>query len=117
MSNEEIGQCTCPLCNSAVLQSIRLSKSGKPYLTCDSCGMQLFARQANSIKHLKARAQAAQAQAAPVAAIPPKQPPAPPIKATPQDPPKEAAQAAVKPAPEASADLPTMFDVLFGKKQ
>lgn len=112
MSNEEIGQCTCPLCNSAVLQSIRLSKSGKPYLTCDSCGMQLFARQANSIKHLKACA-----QAAPVVATPPKQPSAPPIKATPQDPPKEAAQAAVKPAPEASSDLPTMFDVLFGKKQ
>lgn len=53
--NQVLGQCVCPLCRSAVKQEVKLSeKSGKPYLNCEECGMQLFARQHVSVKILRA---------------------------------------------------------------
>jgi|CXWL01.1.fsa_nt_gi uncharacterized Zn finger protein len=61
MSYEVIGQCVCPLCHSEYKQEVRLSeKSRKPYLNCEECGMQLFARQARSVKLLNELASSGQ---------------------------------------------------------
>lgn len=32
----------CPLCERAL--RIRISKTGKPYIVCDDCGVQMFVR-------------------------------------------------------------------------
>jgi len=84
--NEVIGTCSCPLCQFPD-QEIRVSTNGKPYMVCEECGMQLFSRQARSVKLLKERI-----GAKPVDPVAPK--PATPIPV-----PKPAAPAAAKPAP------------------
>jgi DNA-directed RNA polymerase subunit RPC12/RpoP len=65
MTNEVIGQCACPLCKSEFEQEIRLAKTGKPYLTCEECGVQIFARQGRSAKLLRALVTAPAQQTAP----------------------------------------------------
>lgn len=56
MANEVLGQCACPLCGYAA-QEVRKSnaKTPKPYLNCEECGVQIFARLAKSVKILTAR--------------------------------------------------------------
>jgi hypothetical protein len=50
--NQVLGNCDCPLCGFK-LQEVRIAQGGKPYIICDECGMQLFARQARSVRILK----------------------------------------------------------------
>lgn len=53
IANKVLGRCTCPLCKSEFSQEVRESeKSRKPYLNCDECGCQIFARQPASVKIL-----------------------------------------------------------------
>jgi transcription elongation factor Elf1 len=40
----------CPVCERKCL--IRISKSGKPYMVCDSCGVQLFVRYQEGLERL-----------------------------------------------------------------
>ncbi len=56
MANEVLGKCACPLCGYAA-QDVKKSnaKNPKPYLNCDECGVQIFTRQAKSVKILTAR--------------------------------------------------------------
>lgn len=42
----------CPLCAEA--QEIRTSKTGKPYIVCDDCGVQLFVRGSRGQRRLEA---------------------------------------------------------------
>ena len=52
--NEVLGTTTCPLCKSEYAQEVRQSgKSGKPYINCDECGAQIFARQPASVKIMR----------------------------------------------------------------
>jgi predicted RNA-binding Zn-ribbon protein involved in translation (DUF1610 family) len=44
-------QFPCPLCGLAM--DIRISRRGKPYCHCDTCGIQLFFRGKNGIERLK----------------------------------------------------------------
>lgn len=53
MVNEVLGECVCPVCKSEYPQEIRKAKTGKPYLNCDECGVQIFARQPASVKILR----------------------------------------------------------------
>lgn len=41
----------CPVC--AGLRPVRQTKSGKPYLRCDPCGLQLFVRGDDGIKRFR----------------------------------------------------------------
>jgi len=41
----------CPIC--ADPREVRESKRGKPYIVCDSCGVQLFVRNGNGIRSLE----------------------------------------------------------------
>lgn len=41
----------CPICST--LLDVRLSKKGRPYLTCDDCGMQLFVRTDEGVKRFE----------------------------------------------------------------
>lgn len=68
MSNKVLGHCACPLCGFPD-QEVRESsaKSPKPYLNCDECGVQIFTRQAKSVRLLKQRMEAAPQQAAAIA--------------------------------------------------
>lgn len=45
-----MGKFPCPLCNTPL--DIRTSKAGKPYLTCDEDGVQLFVRYQKGIDRL-----------------------------------------------------------------
>jgi predicted RNA-binding Zn-ribbon protein involved in translation (DUF1610 family) len=42
----------CPICGKDRL--VRYSKKGKPYVTCNECGMQLFVRAEAGIKRMLA---------------------------------------------------------------
>lgn len=56
MSNKVLGRCACPLCGCPD-QEVREStaKSPKPYLCCEDCQVQIFARGAKSSRILKQR--------------------------------------------------------------
>ena len=120
MPNLELGQITCPLCKSKHLQTVKVSeKSKKPYLNCEECGMQLFARSIESVRILRAAAVAGvivEQKQSPVpitATKPPEQPkPTPaPVKVAPVA--LEAPE--IKPAAPVThpnTELPTMFDAL-----
>lgn len=41
----------CPICST--LLDVRLSKKGRPYLTCDQCGMQLFVRTDEGVRRFE----------------------------------------------------------------
>ena len=41
----------CPLCQRQL--RIRISKTGKPYIVCDDCGIQMFIRYPKGIERLK----------------------------------------------------------------
>jgi hypothetical protein len=41
----------CPLCSE--LRELRIDKNQKPYLICDSCGVQLFVRKDSGIRRLE----------------------------------------------------------------
>ena len=41
----------CPVC--AVPQEVRSSKKDKPYITCDSCGVQVFVRGREGVQEFK----------------------------------------------------------------
>jgi hypothetical protein len=41
----------CPICST--LLDVRLSKKGRPYLTCDECGMQLFVRTDEGVRRFE----------------------------------------------------------------
>jgi hypothetical protein len=43
MSEKEIGRCKCPLCKSDKA-SVRLSAKQLPYIVCNACNAQMFAR-------------------------------------------------------------------------
>lgn len=71
MVNKVLGECICPVCKSEYPQEIRTAKTGKPYMNCDECGCQIFARQPQSVKILRGLAvpvQQKQPEAAPVLA-------------------------------------------------
>lgn len=54
MGNQVLGMGTCPVCKSEYSQEVRLSeKSNKPYINCEECGAQVFARQPLSVKLLR----------------------------------------------------------------
>lgn len=54
MANKILGVCECPICKSEFLQEVRESeKSGKPYINCDDCGVQIFARTPASVKIIR----------------------------------------------------------------
>lgn len=53
--NEVLGHTKCPLCGFDH-QEVRAASNGKPYMICDECGMQMFARQARSVRLLRERA-------------------------------------------------------------
>lgn len=40
----------CPLCERTL--KIRISKTGKPYIVCDNCGVQMFVRYPAGIERL-----------------------------------------------------------------
>jgi len=40
----------CPLCEDRL--EIRISKTGKPYIVCDDCGVQMFIRYPAGIERL-----------------------------------------------------------------
>ena len=44
-------QFTCPLCSAGL--SLKSSKKGKPYCTCDDCGIQIFFRGKTGIRRLQ----------------------------------------------------------------
>jgi hypothetical protein len=44
-------QFTCPLCSAGL--SLKSSKKGKPYCTCDDCGIQIFFRGKAAIRRLE----------------------------------------------------------------
>ena len=69
MANETVGHIECPLCG-APDAAVRLSKSTKPYILCEECGFQGFARQGRAVGALKAKMRAVAAAAVPVAADP-----------------------------------------------
>lgn len=50
--NEIIGRpLPCPLCGQDI--PVKMSKSGKPYIICDDCGVQLFIRSPRGIERLR----------------------------------------------------------------
>lgn len=53
MANEVLGKCTCPLCG--YVQDLKLTSRAnpKPYMTCEDCHVQIFARGAKSARLLK----------------------------------------------------------------
>ena len=75
-----IGRCRCPFCASSKAQ-LRLSGKGLPYLVCDTCNVQAFARSDRSDDAMRKLLIADDAPApAPVATAPaaaPKPPAAP----------------------------------------
>jgi hypothetical protein len=64
MAQKVIGRCACPLCGYADQEIRESDKNGKPYMVCDECGCQIFARQARSVKLLRDKASAAPAEIA-----------------------------------------------------
>lgn len=109
MAYQVIGHCACPLCSFSQ-QEIRLSdKNNKPYIVCDECGMQLFTRQARSVKLLNERAAASQPAPAETPAKPKPAAPAPePAKPKPAAPAKPDAPAHV---PHKLDEEKTIFDI------
>lgn len=66
MANEVLGQAKCPLCG-ATHQEVRQSeKSRKPYINCDECGAQIFARLPESVRIMRDMARAEKVEAEPV---------------------------------------------------
>lgn len=95
--NQVLGNCDCPLCGFK-LQEVRIASGGKPYIICDECGMQLFARQARSVRILKEKT-------API------YPAAEPVKKKAEPEPVKKPEAVPAPAPEQKKEK-TMFDFL-----
>lgn len=59
MANRDVlGHHACPVCGFAH-QEIRKATNGKPYIICDECGAQVFARQQRSVAKLREWAAAA----------------------------------------------------------
>lgn len=57
MKNEVIGFMPCPLCGFDHQEIRKSEKSRKPYMCCDECGAQIFARQARSVNIMRDAAQ------------------------------------------------------------
>lgn len=56
MANEVLGKCACPLCGYPNQEVRQTSKTNpKPYLCCEDCHAQIFARGAKSARILKGR--------------------------------------------------------------
>lgn len=54
MANEVLGKCACPLCGYPNQEVRQTSKTNpKPYLCCEDCHAQIFARGAKSARILK----------------------------------------------------------------
>lgn len=121
MANEVLGECVCPVCKSEHPQQVRISeKSGKPYLNCDECGCQIFARQPASVKIL--RGMVAPGQKPDNMSVPEKQPEAAPVlagqvvaklpeKSPPQPAPVLAGQKEPAPPLMAQPEEKTIFDI------
>lgn len=112
MSNKVLGHCACPMCGFPD-QEVRESsaKSPKPYLNCDECGVQIFTRQAKSVRILKQRMEVAPPQAAmPSAKLAPvvAKPKPEPVKTTAAEPP--APVVAVVAEPQTEPAERTIFD-------
>lgn len=56
MANQVLGECICPVCKSKHPQEVRIAKTNKPYLNCEECGCQIFARSPESVKILRSMA-------------------------------------------------------------
>lgn len=81
-----LGHCACPVCKFPGTE-VRATDKGKPYISCDECGMQLFARQKRAERLLLAMIQQ--------------------VEAAPPTPPAAEPEPAPKPAP---AEEKTIFD-------
>lgn len=56
MANEVLGKCACPLCGFPNQEVRQTSKTNpKPYLCCEDCHAQIFARGAKAARILKGR--------------------------------------------------------------
>jgi hypothetical protein len=56
MVNEVLGKCACPLCGFPNQEVRQTSKTNpKPYLCCEDCHAQIFARGAKAARILKGR--------------------------------------------------------------
>jgi len=126
MANEVMGHSYCPMCvleatvagrglDGLLLQEVRLSdKSKKPYVVCDECGAQTFARQPRSVRTLKNAVEKykPKGEAVSVAGATPAPKPvvAPVASPKPAEAPKPAAEEIPKPV--VAPELPTMFDAL-----
>lgn len=97
MANKKLGQCNCPLCDFPD-QEVREDKNGKPYMVCDECGCQIFARQAKSIRKLRERMEPVVEEEKDV------------VEAE-----ETGAGVVEKPVPAKVPELPTIFDMLSGK--
>lgn len=53
MTNPAIGHLECPLCELEA--EVRNTAKGKPYLTCDECGFQAFARGQEAMMKLRTK--------------------------------------------------------------
>ncbi len=53
MAQKVLGTSACPLCKFPNQEIRESEKNGKPYMVCDECGCQIFARQARSVKLLR----------------------------------------------------------------
>jgi hypothetical protein len=59
MSNPVLGKCACPLCGFPNQEVRETSKTNpKPYLCCEDCHAQIFARGAKAARILKGRIEA-----------------------------------------------------------
>ena len=66
----------CPICGTSL--DVRLSKKGRPYLTCDACGMQLFVRTDEGVRRFEKLVRTEDGRpASELIAIRPAAPPAP----------------------------------------
>lgn len=131
MANEVLGHSYCPMCvldaviagkgvDNLLLQEVRLSdKSKKPYVVCDECGAQTFARQPRSVSTLKnavekykPKGEAVSVATPPAVPKPVAAPVASPKAEEAPKPPKPAPAEKPKQAAPVPPELPTMFDAL-----
>lgn len=131
MANEVLGHSYCPMCvldaviagrgvDNLLLQEVRLSdKSKKPYVVCDECGAQTFARQPRSVRTLKnavekykPKGEAVSVATPPAVSKPAAAPVASPKPVEAPKPPKTEPAEKPKPIPAKPHELPTMFDAL-----
>jgi predicted nucleic acid-binding Zn-ribbon protein len=118
-TNEVLGHMPCPICGFDH-QEVRKSAAGKPYLTCDECGCQIFTRQPKSQRAMLAKLKRPEQPAVKMVAPETKKPEAKPAPSAPVQVVKPAASAQPV-APQAKTAKPeeekTLFDVLFGKSK